>query len=83
MGSTRRVVASKDFNLEKNGSGMKLSFADLLKGKDMESSKITIKAKEDTFVDGNDWLLRSVIGKLPFPPISGVYQRNVLFRGCL
>ncbi|KAF7133064.1 hypothetical protein RHSIM_Rhsim09G0150200 [Rhododendron simsii] len=63
--TSKRVVASKDFNLEKNGSGMKLSFADLLKGKDMEPSKITVKAKEDTFVDGNDWLLRSVIGKLP------------------
>lgn len=40
---------------------MSSSYADILNCKEL----ITIKAKEDTMVDGKDWLSRSVIAKLP------------------
>lgn len=41
------------------------SYADVVKWKDLLSSKITIKAKKDTFGEGNNWLSRSVIARLP------------------
>lgn len=42
--------------LKKKGPDCMSSYADVVKWKDLLSSKITIKAKKDTFWEGNNWL---------------------------
>lgn len=55
--------SNRDF--EKKGPNCMSSYADVVKWKDLLSSKITIKAKKDTFGEGNNCLSRSVIARLP------------------
>lgn len=52
-------------SLEQGGSTLKTSYANVLKGSKLPSSKTTIYAHQEPTGVGEDWLSRSAIAKLP------------------